>query len=178
MKKTIFSILLALGLAAALAACSGEAPQGSQPGQSGGGPDSSQEVQVEDSGYVFTAPNGSTVAIDDDMATVLEALGEPQSYFEAASCAFEGLDKTYTYSGFTIVTRPEETDLVTSILLTDDSTATPEGVYIGSTAEDVTAAYGEAAGQTDTLLSYTRGGTTLNFILSGGSVISIEYLQA
>lgn len=178
MKRSIFNALLALGLAAALAACSSPAQEETQPTQTRDLPDSSQTVQAADSGYVFTAPNGVTVAIDDDMAQVLEALGEPRSYFEAASCAFEGLDKTYTYSGFTIITRPEEADLVTSILLTDDSVATPEGVYIGSPAEDVAAVYGEPDRRTDTLLSYTKGGTTLNFILSDGAVLSIEYLQA
>lgn len=178
MRQTRCSILLALGLAVMLASCSSPDQSESLPGQASGQPDSSQAVQAEKGGYVFTAPNGSTVAIDDDMAQVLEALGEPQSYFEAPSCAFEGLDKTYTYSGFTIITRPEETDLVTSILLTDDSTSTPEGVYIGSSAEEVAAAYGEAGQRTDTLLSYTKDGTTLNFILEGGAVISIEYLQA
>ncbi len=178
MKRSIFNALLALGLAAALAACSSPAQEETQPTQTRDLPDSSQTVQAADSGYVFTAPNGVTVAIDDDMAQVLEALGEPRSYFEAASCAFEGLDKTYTYSGFTIITRPEEADLVTSILLTDDSAATPEGVYIGSPAEDVATVYGEPDRRTDTLLSYTKGGTTLNFILSDGAVLSIEYLQA
>ena len=178
MRRTIFSILLALGLAAALAACSEPGQGEAQRLQDSNPSDSGQAVQAEDSGYAFTTPNSCTVAIDDDMAQVLEELGEPQSYFEAASCAFEGLDKTYTYSGFTIITRPEEADLVTSILLTDDSTATPEGIYIGSPAESVTAAYGAADKQADTLLSYTRGGTTLNFILNDGVVISIEYLQA
>lgn len=177
MKRNILNCLMALALAATLAACStsgqGETPSAPVTDQ----PDNSQAVQTDASGYTFTTPNGCRIAIDDDMAAVLEELGEPQSYFEAASCAFEGLDKTYTYSGFTITTRPEGADLVTSILLTDDSTATPEGVYIGSTAEDVTAAYGAAAQQTDTLLSYTKGGTTLNFILDSGAVISIEYLQ-
>lgn len=178
MRRSIRGIVLALGLAAMLASCSSPAQEASQPAQTDGQPESSQAVQAGSGGYVFTAPNGSRVAIDDDMAQVLEALGEAQSYFEAPSCAFEGLDKTYTYSGFTVITRPEETDLVSSILLTDDSTATPEGVYIGSTAEDVAAAYGEPGQQTDTLLSYTKGNTTLNFILEGGAVISIEYLQA
>ena len=178
MKRTTFSIFLALGLAAVLASCSAPGQVEAQRSPGNTPSTSGQTVQAEDGGYVFTAPSGCTVAIDDDMAQVLEELGEPQSYFEAASCAFEGLDKTYTYSGFTIITRPEETDLVTSILLTDDSTATPEGIYIGSPAESVTAAYGAADKQADTLLSYTRGGTTLNFILNNGVVISIEYLQA
>ena len=178
MKRNIPGILAALVLAAALASCSASGQGEAPPESASTPPEESQTVQTGDSGYAFTAPNGSQVAIDDDMAMVLEQLGEPQSYFEAASCAFEGLDKTYTYSGFSITTRPEGADLVTSILLTDDSAVTPEGVYIGCPAESVTTAYGVAVEQTDTLLSYTRGGTALNFILDDGVVISIEYLQA
>lgn len=178
MKQMIFSILLVLGLATVLVSCS-EPTQESNPPEANHSPQSiGQNTPQPDSGYVFTAPSGCAIAINDNMEQVLQKLGDPQSYFEAASCAFEGLDKTYTYSGFTITTRPEEADLVTSILLTDDSTATPEGIYIGSTVEDVTAAYGTPGSRTDTLLSYTKNGTTLNFILSDSSVISIEYLQA
>lgn len=178
MKQNILNTLMALVLAAMLAACSTSGPEESPSEPANTPPDSSQTVQTGDSGYVFTAPNGYSVAVNDDMALVLEGLGEPVSYFEAASCAFEGLDKTYTYSGFTITTRPEGADLVTSIFLTDDSTTTPEGIYIGSPAGDVTAVYGEPAQQTDTLVSYTRDGVILNFILCDGAVISIEYLQA
>ena len=113
------------------------------------------------------------------MKEVLEALGEPLSYFEAASCAFDGLDKTYTYAGFQILTRPDgDKDYINSIILTDDSVTTPEGVYIGVTEADVTAKYGTPAQKTDTLLSYTDGGTALNFILKNGTVISIEYIPA
>ena len=108
---------------------------------------------------------------------VLAALGEPQSYFEAESCAFEGLDKTYTYSGFVITTRPEgEKDYVNSILLTDDSVTTPEGIFIGSSGDDVIAAYGQSPAGFATLLTYTKNGTVLNFVLSEDKVISIEYL--
>ena len=117
------------------------------------------------------------MSINDDMSEVLTSLGEPQSYFEAESCAFEGLDKTYTYSGFVITTRPEgEKDFVNSILLTDDRVTTPEGIYIGATGDDVTAAYGDSTAGFDTLLTYTKNGTTLNFVLSEDKVISIEYL--
>ena len=118
------------------------------------------------------------MAIDQDMAEVLEALGEANSYFEAASCAFDGLDKTYTYSGFVITTRPDgDRDLVNSILLTDDSVATAEGIYIGSSQADVLAAYGDAEVAYN-VIQYTLDNTTLNFILEGGTVLSIEYIPA
>ena len=178
MKKKLLPLLLALGLTAALAACSNTpggtaqtpVPTETQPVETSAAPESDA--------YVFQS--GSTsIAINDNMADVLSALGESQSYFEAASCAFDGLDKTYTYSGFIITTRPDgEEDFVNSILLTDDSVTTPEGAYIGSTLEEVTAAYGEAAPSESGVLTYTKGDTSLNIILQDGVVASIEYLPA
>ena len=175
MKRKLFCLALALALALGLAACGGKDDGGKTPGDAA---QSQQPGQPAVSTYVFRSGE-STVAIDQDMAEVLAALGEPKSYFEAESCAFEGMDKTYTYSGFVITTRPDgEKDFVNSIALTDDSAATPEGLYIGSSAADVTAAYGQSAGATNTFIPYTKGNTSLNFVLSGGKVISIEYLPA
>ena len=179
MKKTVFCTLTALSLALSLTACGGQTtqtPPPADPTPSG----SSPEVQppTYDS-YVFQVASADNyaVSIDQDMSEVLSALGQAQSYFEAASCAFEGLDKTYTYSGFIITTRPDgDKDYVNSILLTDDSVTTPEGIYIGSSDADVRAAYGEDAGTLSGALCYTKGGTDLNFILEDGKVISIEYL--
>lgn len=126
--------------------------------------------------YMFRSGE-TALTVGDDMATVLSALGEPKSYFEAPSCAFEGLDKTYTYPGFVITTQPEEErDVINSVVLTDDSVATPEGVYIGCTSEDVRGVYGEPAKETDTALSYHRSGVALRFILEDGKVCAIEYL--
>lgn len=185
MKRNLFCALLALALTLSLAACgggdgnrssAGSSTGGSASQSNGGGTSSSQQQpNAGPDSYVFQA-GGTSVSIDQDMAEVLAALGEPQSYFEAESCAFEGLDKTYTYSGFVITTRPDgEKDFVNSILLTDDSATTPEGIYIGSSADDIKAAYGEGEG-TDALMTYTRNGTALNFILDNGKVFSIEYL--
>lgn len=187
MKQKLLCALLALGMTVSLAACGGKEQPGSsggqtsqpgEPGQSAQPNQSAQPGGADVAEYVFRSGE-AVVSIDQDMAEVLAALGEPKEYFEAESCAFEGMDKTYTYSGFVITTRPDgEKDFVNSIALTDDSAATPEGLYIGSSAADVTAAYGECAGATDTFLPYTKGNTSLNFVLSGGKVISIEYLPA
>ena len=188
MKRNLLCGLLALAMILALSACGGKEQPGSsgggQPGQSGQTSQPAQpgqSAQPDGAGvaeYVFRSGD-TVVSIDQDMAEVLAALGEPKEYFEAESCAFEGLDKTYTYSGFVITTRPDgEKDFVNSIALTDDSVTTPEGVYIGSPAADVAAAYGQSPGATDTFLPYAKGNTALNFVLSGGKVISIEYLPA
>ena len=179
MKKRLFCILLALSMTVMLTACGQES--GNPGEQNTGGQDVSGQggagSQTASGGYAF-AVSGTNVAINDNMADVLKALGEPTSYFEATSCAFEGLDKTYTYSGFTITTRPDgDQDYVNSILLTDDSAVTPEGVYIGCSADDVTAAYGEGS-RTENVIRYTKGGSAMNFVLEGDKVISIEYLPA
>ena len=176
MKKRLFCILLALSMAAALAAC----------GSGGEDPDRQNTegqalpTQSAADGYAFAVSKADNyiVAIDNNMTDVLAALGEPITYFEAASCAFEGLDKTYTYSGFTITTRPDgDQDFVNSILLTDDSAVTPEGIYIGCSADEVTAAYGEGS-RTENVISYIRGDSAMNFVLKGDKVVSIEYLPA
>lgn len=186
MKRNLLCGLMALAVVLSLAACGGKEQPGSSGGQTsqpGGTSQSAQPGQSQPGGtgvaeYVFRSGD-TVVSIDQDMAEVLSALGEPKEYFEAESCAFEGMDKTYTYPGFVITTRPDgEKDFVNSIILSDDSVTTPEGVYIGSAAADVAAAYGESAGATDTFLPYTKGNTALNFVLSGGKVISIEYLPA
>lgn len=171
-KLPLFSLFLAVILG--LAACDG----GSESAESRPGSDA--PPSEAETAYVFPAPaaDGYSVAIGEDMAEVLSHLGEPTSYFEAASCAFDGMDKTYTYSGFTITTRAEgEQDLVNSILLTDDSVTTAEGIYIGCSVQDVTAAYGAQAPEGN-ILTYTEGGVTLNFILKDDKVLSIEYFAS
>ena len=185
--KKLFAILLALVMVFALCACGGDEPAGesntpapvqsSEPvGQPSEAPESQPGTEPASDTYVFLTGKGNTVSVNQDMTEVLAAEGEPLSYFEAESCAFNGLDKTYTYAGFVISTRPEgEKDFVNSILLTDDSVTTPEGVYIGSSKDAVIAAYGEGD-EVGLSLSYTKGDCTLNFIFDGTTVISIEYL--
>lgn len=192
--KKLFAILLALAMVFALCACGGDEPAGEsqtpapvQSSQSGTEPGKPSESQhgtepaptpgaAAPAAYVFLTGKGTAVSVNQDMTEVLAAEGEPLSYFEAESCAFNGLDKTYTYAGFVISTRPEgEKDFVNSILLTDDSVTTPEGVYIGSSKDAVIAAYGEGD-EVGLSLSYIKGDCTLNFIFDGDTVISIEYL--
>ena len=166
--KKIILIFLSVILVFSLASCLQPADNGGQGGK-----------EPKDSKYFFTvaSKDNYAVKIDADMADVLAALGEPLKYFEAASCAFDGLDKTYTYAGYVILTRPDgKKDYVNSIQLTDDSVQTPEGAYIGMTADAVKGIYGKPTEETATLLSYTDGNATLNFVLKDAKVISIEYL--
>lgn len=178
MQQRIISILLSLAALVSLAACGGDPAENvSGPG---GDPAGSTGSSAPAKGAAFTfSANGTQITMNENMADVLAALGEPQSYFEAASCAFEGLDKTYTYAGFVITTYPDgDRDLINSIRLTDDSAATQEGIYVGCTSDQIQAVYGDAQDDHVGALSYTNGDTTLNFILENDVVVSIEYLPA
>ncbi len=126
-------------------------------------------------GYLFES-EGVKISVDADVKPVIDRLGEADSYFEAASCAFEGLDKTYTYAGFRIETYPEkDKDLTACIILTDDSVSTPEGVCIGNSVEELKEAYGEASSEEPGMLVYEKEGMKLCFIVDGDEISSIEY---
>ena len=120
--------------------------------------------------------NGVEIVPGGDIAPVLAALGEPTGYYEAASCAFDGLDKIYTYGSVRINTYPDgEVDRVLSVVLLDDACLTLEGVGIGSDVEAVIAAYGNEYTGTGNSMTYTRGGTELKFLIKDGYVSSIQY---
>lgn len=126
-------------------------------------------------GYTFSY-NGTVIEIDADAAPILDKLGEPVSYFEAPSCAFEGMDKTYTYNGFELDTYPTgDKDFVSTIVLKDDSVTTPEGICIGDTREKLLQAYPDGGTEENGMLVYERDGMKLCFILKEDEVASIEY---
>jgi hypothetical protein len=134
-----------------------------------------ETVAETPSGYYFTL-NGVIITANAEMAPIAEALGEPTSYFESESCAFQGLDKVYTYGSVVISTYPVDgVDYVYTIELKDDTVETPEGLCIGSTKDDVTAAYGTATTESDTALSYEKDDCVLAFIFDGDSVANITY---
>jgi hypothetical protein len=126
-------------------------------------------------GYTFDS-NGISIPMNVDAAPIVKALGDPVQYFEAASCAFQGLDKIYTYNGFEIYTYPNgDKDYISSLNFLDDSVTTVEGIYLGSTLEEVKAAYGEDYTQEASAYTYTLGQTELCFIIEEDTVTAITY---
>jgi len=182
--KKLFIFALTAAMALSLTACGGSSSSGQQPQSSTPAAPAASSTPASSSVeqptvYTFLTAEGESVSVNALMSEVLERIGQPQSYFEAESCAFNGLDKTYTYPGFVITTRPDgELDFINSILLTDDSVTTAEGAYIGMAKADVVGIYGPHGSELGSLLAYTLGDCTLNFIIDNDAVISIEYLPA
>lgn len=126
--------------------------------------------------YVFEYKG---VKISPDMNTneFLSALGDPLHYYEVKSCAFEGMDKIYTYTSFEISTYPNgANDLVSSIYFKDDTVTTQEGAYLGMAKSDVLALYGSNYTESAGAYVYSKGGMELHFIFDGETLASIEYV--
>ena len=168
--KKIFALILALTMILTLAACGGEAAPETTAPVSGG-----TTTQPDASSWKYTV-QGVDILMHAEAAPVLEALGEPVSYTEEASCAFTGLDKTYYYGGFYLQTYPMgEEDFVYSVWLVDDSSTTPEGIYIGASQAEVEAAYGTEGFNGSNAYVMTGTTSTLTIILTDGVVSSIQY---
>lgn len=126
-------------------------------------------------GYVFSA-KGVSIVIDSDVAPVLSSLGDPGSYFEEASCAFDGIDKTYSYSGFEIKTYPTDSgDRIQGVFLTDDRVQTAEGLRVGSSKADMESLYGTDYTVKGTEYTYEKGGMTLRVTMKDDTVNLITY---
>lgn len=104
-------------------------------------------------------------------------LGEPTSYFEAASCAVQGLDKDYTYGSILVKTEDDgKTERIVGLTILDDGAATTMGVTIGDSRDKVVGAHGTPKSESDTALIYSAGsGVIAKFLLRDGAVTSITY---
>ncbi len=128
----------------------------------------------ENSNFQFTY-QGTGIAIDAEAAPILAALGEPKSYTEESSCVFDGLDKTYHYGSFYLVTCTKEgTDYVARIWFADDSVSTQEGICIGASRADVEEAYGDVFGEENSC-TVVRGSSKLTILMENDVVTSIQY---
>ena len=138
--------------------------------------DKEEDTQKEPTGYAF-GHNDVSIYMNTDVVPVVDALGEYLQYFEAESCAFKGLDKTYTYPGFEIATYPlDGKDYISTVYLMDDTVSTPEGIYLGSTVDDMIAAYGSDYTESSGSYTYIKDDSKLQFIAMNDEIISITYL--
>jgi len=198
MKKSALLLILAILV---LAACSDgqqapapaeppsqEAPQpgtrpAEQPGEivtdppasaaPGDPPEAGKPPEVPE--FTFTL-GGFVIEMDQNITEVIGALGEPIGFFEAPSCAFDGIDRIYAYPGVQIHTYPKgEEDHVHTVSLRDDSVMTEGGIYLGASLNMVALAYGDDYEFDTGMYQYTRGRTTLAFYIEDNMVTGITY---
>lgn len=190
MKKKTAVLILAAALL--LAGCGSDAKviEGEVKTQDGGGRAEAEQTtdgenagaeaeagaeETSHKGYIFRSGD-IVVEMDAEAAPVLEQLGEPDAYFEAPSCAFEGVDRMYTYGSFELDTYPTgDKDYISAVIFKDDSITTPEGVGIGDSREKLAEAYGGEGTEELGMTVYRKDDMKLCFIFQGDSIASIEY---
>lgn len=179
--KKLIALLLAVLLVASLAACAAETPNTTEPSKQEQAeptkPTQQEETDpepVEDEEVFSFTYEG--VELVPGAAFDPSQLPEADSVFEVPSCAIEGTDNVYSYPPFELTAYNDGTgEVIYSIYLLDANTPTAEGLYVGDDLARVTELYGTDYIENDTELTFTKGGTTLNLILDGETVISIEY---
>ncbi len=134
--------------------------------------------KTADSARVVTLSDGRTIEIGAAADAAIALLGEYDDMYEAPSCVHEGYDRFYTYDGFSVTTAPQENgDIVTEFLIESSACTLANGITIGSSAEDVTAAYGEDYSESFGTMRYEYDGVTLTIVTDGTSVTSVLFSQ-
>lgn len=143
--------------------------------------DESKTMQEADLQFFY---NNKTFELDTDVQPLLDALGSEYEFSEAPSCVYEGTDKAYEYSGIAIYTYPlNGKDLIDEIVLTGSEFETGKGIKVGSTKEDIVAAYGDAFIDEGSIITYRLNkeqadSPCIYFVLNDGTVESISYYSA
>lgn len=99
--------------------------------------------------------DGTAYRCGTQIETVIAGLGEDYEYAEGKSCAYDGLDKTYTYETVTFFTNPlAEGDTISEIYSESETVTTSKGITVGAAKSEVTAAYGAATEDANNMLIY------------------------
>ncbi|MGP1612822.1 MAG: hypothetical protein ACTTG8_06990 [Catonella sp.] len=129
-----------------------------------------------DKGYSFKIKD-TEFFIGEDPTEKVNRLESDADSFTVPSCAMQGEDKIYTYSGFTLTAHGDSENgafKLASILLTDDSVQTKEGLYIGQTRKDAENLYGKKKKKENEYI-YKKGRMELSIIFEDDKIVSIEY---
>ena len=130
----------------------------------------------------FTA-GGVTLEVGGKCANALKTLSAScTKTTPSVTCWKEtGEDVVYEYKSLGIrlkTYREKENDpneILRAIELRSDAAKTSEGITIGSTADEVRAAYGAPSTDGGSMLSYAKGSAVLQFTLKDGKVSAVNY---
>ena len=177
---TCFTLMASMALGFAACSDAGTEDPVSVGGQTTVATDASQGGAGSDqstaSGEYAFAYNGVKLVVNTDVAGPLSQIPEEPKFFESESCAYQGMDKTYTFTHFVVYTYPAgDKDMISSVELKSDAVSTEEGIRLGASRDDVIAKYGDGFQEVGTVLKYTKGDSVLSFIIKDGEVDGIVY---
>jgi hypothetical protein len=117
------------------------------------------------------------ISMGQDAKAFIASLGAPKDRYSSPSCAFEGDDTVYDYGSYQITTFVTEgVEKFTGVYLIDKTVSTSEGIHIGSSLDEMVAAYGDKYVESYGSYTYSRNMTDLSFVVVDDVVTSISYL--
>lgn len=134
------------------------------------------KAEIAGPGKYYYEYENQKVYITQSIDEAVQILGENYEYFEAPSCASDGLDMFYYYQNLTLMANEMNGEkIVTQIYFKNDTVATPEGIRMNSPYADVVNQYGSDYKMNGTALEYAEGSTLFIIDIRDGKVASIEY---
>ena len=122
--------------------------------------------------------NGVKIALGEDAAPIIKALGEASSVKEIGDCGGFGAQVKYTYPSVVVYTlKNDDGETVDQIDLLDDLVTTSAGIYIGSSKSDVESAHGAPDSASDSSIIYKDGNCFLKFGITDGEVSTVSILR-
>ena len=121
--------------------------------------------------------DGLTIRLGAAAAEALAGCGEATEVLEAPSCVHPGTDRVYYFDGFSVTSSPDAAgnDLITAVEITGENAVLSNGVRIGSTADDVKAAFGEDFEDSFGMMTYDFDRGSLTVVCDSDSVVSIAF---
>lgn len=115
-----------------------------------------------------------------DAASALGSITEDCKIADTAETDKKGAEitvRSYTFTNFVIYARLNSDGkyTITRIILSNRNSVTPEGIGIGSSAEDVLNTYGTKYTDNGNSITYSSGTTDLTFFFANGEVSDINY---
>jgi len=116
--------------------------------------------------------NGNKVSLDDDVQTILDAFGVPDTM------EFDNPGYIYTFNSSNIVFFTDELDSVeipSQIIIDDNNVKTSKGICIGSTMDELKAAYGAKADsdmEASNMCTYTFNNCRISFVINDNDTVT------
>lgn len=174
-KSRWIALLLALVLILTLVACG----EKSDPDATDGGAEQGESNDSQGAAFSITY-NGVRLTLGAEAKTALDRLGEPTAEpQEVFDCGAGNSRVYYRYSSLElyVMKSVDGSTVIDQIEINDDLPQTDKGFCIGSSADEVRAAYGTPAKDEDGELRYTSGNQSLIFNIKDGKVSDIGLLR-
>ena len=134
------------------------------------------DIPIEYTYLFYLELYAGKIFLDSEIQTAIEILGEPNHVHETPSCAFDGMDRIFTFSEFYIHTYPMgDKDLIQIIRFRTDNMTTGEGFRLGNSFDTVTEVLGFDYLRDFDMIVFIRENTSLVFSLQDNIIVHMFY---